>query len=158
MAFPPKKKENDGDWDDEKPKDSRPKKQEKSGAVPSAGLPEPGGPPTGRLDGSSFPAGPSGLPFGASIPGGEPQTSNSPLLQALMASLGGEADPYGVPPQEQGHVMDGVGLGDPQMGLEQLLATIAMAQAGVGGGQQGGPVPGGSGVDQFPSSLGAALM
>jgi hypothetical protein len=84
-----------------------------------------------------FPSGPNGLPVGGSYPEGTDeemgQVDGSPLLQALMG--GGESeegDPYDVPPDMLGHVVDG-GTGDPAMGLDQILQMLALAKAGVGG-------------------------
>ncbi len=84
--------------------------------------------------------GPGGLPIGGSMPEVDPLYSpdmnGSPLLQALHGAVGYDAGP-------EGHAdLQGMGTGDPNMGLEQLIQMIAMSRAGVGGGVP----PGGSGV------------
>lgn len=96
------------------------------------------------------PMGPSLPPGGIAPPQGT-SAQGSPLLAALMASAGG-VDPYGVPPEMQGSVTDGIGTGDPNMGIQEILQLLAMAQMGVGG----GVFPGQSGVDADYGNMGQA--
>ncbi len=91
------------------------------------------------------------MPFGGSLPGdnpdGDPDMGGSDLLKALSGSLAGPGmgDPYGVAPMQPGLGFEGMGTGDPNMGIEQLLQALALGKMGVGGG------PGGSGMD--PGSM-----
>ena len=94
--------------------------------------------------------GPAGPPIGPppmGFPmGGEPDMDDSinPILKALMQGGGGmmrggpamqaPGDPYGTMPGESQSVFDGVGTGDPNMGLQQLITLLMLAKAGVGGG------------------------
>lgn len=118
---------------------------------PMAGLmPPPGGAPMGPPPPGMPPmgGGPQ-LPFGGAMPGQDDDVSGSPLLQALMASFGGD----------QGQPTDlNVGQGDPQMGVQDLLNMLALGGAGVGGpgGPMGGqgPAAGNSGVDRMPMNPG----
>lgn len=123
-----------------------------------------GGPPP--MPGMGDPMG-GGLPVGGSIPmpGAMDGASQSPMLAALLGSQGAApgmggmgGDPYGTAPGEPDQTFAGVGTGDPQMGLGELLALLALAKAGVGGGQeQMGVPPGGSGVDGYPPNPGVGL-
>lgn len=84
-------------------------------------------------------------------------TDQSPLLQALLGSIGGGGmDPYGLPPGGPDNVLDGGGTGDPNMGMQQLMMLLALAKMGIGG----APPPGPSGVEMAPdaSGLAAGLM
>lgn len=113
------------------------------------GLPmgAPGGPPSPPPS----PMGPDGFPIGGTSPFVDPNASpnlgGSALLQRLAAMTGQGApemsmgDPYDAGPL--GHAqLGGMGVGDPGMGLEQILALLALAKSGTGG------VPaGGSGVN-----------
>jgi hypothetical protein len=78
------------------------------------------------------PMGPEGLPVGGGLPSSDPAMDpamdGSSLFQALTASL----DPYASPPEGHGE-LEGMGTGDPGMGLDQLLAMLALSKAGVGG-------------------------
>jgi hypothetical protein len=69
---------------------------------------------------------------------------DSPLLAMLAGSL---SDPYAV---TGAPVNMNVGPGDPQMGLQGLLAMLAMSRAGAGG--TGGGV--GAGMSGVPMDLG----
>lgn len=95
------------------------------------------------------PLGPGGLPFGGSIvppsDGDDDDMGGSPLLKALAAGLQG-GDQYAVPPGGPDTAFEGIGQGDPNLGVENLLQLLALGQMGVGG------VPGGgqSGVDTGP--------
>lgn len=61
----------------------------------------------------------------------------------------GMADPYAVPPGYSQQALSGAGVADPQMGLQQLLQMLALAQSGVA---PGSPVTSSSGVMPDPSS------
>jgi hypothetical protein len=115
----------------------------------------PGGPPASP---PPAPMGPEGMPVGGTSPFVDPNASpnmgGSALLQALAASVGGDqgmgetGDPYDAGPL--GHAqLGGMGPAPPtEPGLEQLLAMLALAKSGVGGGQSPMGVPaGGSGVN-----------
>lgn len=112
-----------------------------------AGTPQDNGPPMG----------PDGFPVGGSMPppcedGGMCDMGGSDLLQALAGGGGGVGgDPYGQPPGAPGQVFEGMGQGDPNMGLQQLLQMMALGQMGVGGPGSSGADPGGN---QVGSSLG----
>lgn len=97
------------------------------------------------------PLGPGGLPFGGSIvppsDGDDDDMGGSPLLKALAAGLQGGGDQYAVPPGGPDTAFDGIGQGDPNMGVENLLQLLALGQMGVGGVPGGGP----SGVDTGPT-------
>jgi hypothetical protein len=102
------------------------------------------------------PVGPDGLPVGGSLPplgddGGlqDPSLGGSDLLQALQGSLSG-GDPYGVTPEQPGQGFQGIGTGDPSLGIEQLLQMLALGKQGVGGGPD-------SGLDPSQSSTGGAV-
>jgi hypothetical protein len=126
-------------------------------AMLGAGGPFGGGPPPMM----SPPGG--GLPVGGSMPmpGAMDGAGQSPMLAALLGSMGGGmegmggmgGDEYGTLPGESEHVFDSGGTGDPNMGLMQLLQMLALAKSGVGGGTP----PGGSGVDGQPPNPGVAL-
>ena len=92
------------------------------------------------------PLGPGRLPVGGSLPtpddGGDQDMGGSDLLKALAGSLGGN-DPYSVPPMGPDKGFQGMGTGDPGMGIEQMLQMLALGQMGVGG----GPGTGSSGID-----------
>jgi hypothetical protein len=114
-----------------------------------------GFPPQQQQPKPSFPAGPGGLPYGASMPpDGEP--SDSPLIAQLMASLQ-SGDPYttGTGPDPDGVLGMGDGT-DPNMSAEQLLQLLALGQAGVGGGPQAQNA-GQSGVDYDSGLIGTIL-
>lgn len=107
------------------------------------------------------PLGGDGLPFGGSMPTPSDPDSDlgdSPLLQALAGSLAGPnpSDPYGVTPTGPGSAFEGIGAGDPNMGLEQLLSLLALGKMGVGGPGQG-PGPGSSGVEPDPTDIGQMM-
>jgi hypothetical protein len=74
--------------------------------------------------------GPEGLPVGGSPASADPSFSpdmdGSALLKALNLS-----DPYAAGPEGHGELM-GVGQGDPNLGLEQMLQLLALGQAGAG--------------------------
>lgn len=94
---------------------------------------------------SAGPAGPMGLPIGGSMPqfgqDDDGDMGGSPLLQTLMGSLQGSqgGDQYQTAPMEPGQGFEGMGTGDPNMGLQQMLQLFMLGQMGVGGGppQQG---------------------
>jgi hypothetical protein len=103
------------------------------------------------------PTGPGGMPVGGSMPSMDPNCPDgdcgdmggSDLLKALSGSLGGggmQGDPYGVSPMQPGQGFQGIGTGDPSMGLEQMLQLLALGGQGVGG----GPGAGSSGLDTGP--------
>lgn len=116
--------------------------------MPQFGQPPP--PPPGP------PMGGGGLPVGGSMPELDPNSNEdmggSSLLQALSQSIGG----YDAGPEGHGE-LEGMGTGDPNMGLEQLLQLIAMGNAGVGGTPETGVPPGGSGVNFDRGNPGFAL-
>jgi hypothetical protein len=101
------------------------------GPDPTMGGGQPQGPPVG----------PDGFPVGGSMPpmgdGDDPSMGGSDLLQALQGSMGG-GDPYGVGPMDPSQGFQGIGTGDPNMGIEQLLQMLALGQGGVGGAPGGG--------------------
>jgi hypothetical protein len=113
-----------------------------------------GGPPQGP--GGLAPMGPGGLPIGGSMPqaegpdGAPSDMGGSDLLQALAGAIGGGGDPYATGPFPTSL---NVGTQDPNMGLEQMLQALALAQMGVGG----QPGAGGSGVP-FDQSGGMGQM
>jgi hypothetical protein len=91
------------------------------------------------------------MPVGGSMPpigpGEDGGMDGSGLLQALHGALSGAGgDPYGVAPPQPGIGFQGIGTGDPNMGLEQMLQLLALGQQGVGG----GPGVGASGLDVGP--------
>ena len=97
------------------------------------------------------PMGPDGFPVGGSLPppidGDSQDMGGSDLLQALAGSAGGVGgDPYGQPPGAPDQMFQGLGTGDPNMGIQQMLQMFALGQMGVGG-----PGAGTSGVDVGPS-------
>lgn len=110
-----------------------------------AGAPPPQGPPMG----------PNGLPVGGEMPGpdADPEMGGSPLLQAMMGALQGGGDPYTQPPGGPDHVFDGMGQGDPHMGLDQLLSMLALGQMGVGGGPSPGSLAAGIGPQSVPGQM-----
>jgi hypothetical protein len=72
--------------------------------------------------------------------GDDPTMGGSDLLQALQGSMAGgdPGDPYGVGPMQSSQGFQGIGTGDPNMGIEQLLQMLALGQGGVGGAPGGG--------------------
>ena len=72
----------------------------------------------------------------------------SSLLQALAGSMGG--DPYGQPPGAPDTMLQGIGTGDPKLGMQQMLQMFALGQMGVGG-------PGSSGADPGGGQIGSTL-
>lgn len=92
------------------------------------------------------PMGPGGLPVGGSLPRQDPafnpDMGGSNLLKALNLSLDPDSDTD----------LDGLGSGDPNMGIEKLIQLLALGQMGAGG-----TPPGGSGVDRSPVSPGTML-
>ncbi|MDR3635694.1 MAG: hypothetical protein P4L84_17965 [Isosphaeraceae bacterium] len=115
------------------------------GGLGGAGPPAAGGP-------QGPPMGPDGFPIGGSLPPPDPsggdEMGGSSLLQALAGAMGG--DQYTQPPGAPDTMFQGIGQGDPNMGIEQLLSMLALGQMGVGG----GPSPASSGVaDLGPQSL-----
>jgi hypothetical protein len=74
--------------------------------------------------------GPDGLPVGGSPasadPSFAPDMDGSALLKALNL-----ADPYSAGPTGHGELA-GLGGGDPNLGLEQMLQLLALGQMGVG--------------------------
>lgn len=70
----------------------------------------------------------------------------SDLLKALACGMGG--DPYGQPPSAPDQMSQGLGQGDPNMGIQQMLQMFALGQIGVGG-------PGGPGVDPGGGQIGS---
>jgi hypothetical protein len=117
------------------------------GHNPAAGM-------DGHMDGDG--AGmPPGLPPGGTLQAGEEGEGmgGSALLAALHQAMG---DPYATPPNTQ--PLEGIGQGDPHMGLEALLQVLALGQMGVGGGQPQGIIAGRSGVDDgLRGQLGGAV-
>lgn len=105
------------------------------------------------------PMGPDGFPVGGSMPppspdGGMGDMGGSALLQALAgggAPQGG--DPYAVGPLDAQNAFQGIGGGDPNMGQQQLLQMLALAQMGVGGGAG----PGSSGADPGGNNIGSSM-
>jgi hypothetical protein len=85
-----------------------------------------------------MPPGPQ-LPPGGSLPP-DGDFADSPLLAALAASLGPDPTDLNVGPQ------------DPQMGLEDLLHMLGLADAGLGGADQG--PPGGMPPGALPPGMG----
>lgn len=179
MAFPEEKKKKP----EKKPAGGPVKKAGPPREAPPAGPPEMGGPPMPKpgspIDPMAAmmgglgpqPMGPSwmppmgmggdmdgdegGLPLGGQlpppgVPGGDTM-GGSPLLQAMRASVMGGDGLGSLPPGMEHGPM--VGQGDPNMGLQQLLAMIAMAKMGVGG----QPGAGSSGVD-FDSHPSMGMM
>jgi hypothetical protein len=68
------------------------------------------------------------------------------IHMATAAMSDAYRDPYDAGPL--GHAtFQGMGQGDPNMGVQQLLAMLALASAGVGGGAPMGVPAGGSGVN-----------
>jgi hypothetical protein len=62
-------------------------------------------------------------------------------------------DPFNtIIPGEPDHVFDGLGTGDPQMGLGEMIKLLMLAKAGVGGG------PTSSGLTPDPASSATAGM
>ena len=87
------------------------------------------------------PMGPGGLPVGGTQPSVDPwfnpEMSGSTLMQGISRAIG---DPYAAGPE--GHAdLDGMGPQQPDMGLEQLIQLIAMAQSGAGPDAGGGMPP-----------------
>lgn len=108
------------------------------------------------------PLGPEGLPIGASLPGmlndndADDTMGGSSLIQALARAAGGNSsDPYTQPPGGSEIGFQGMGTGDPQMGLEPLLKLLALAKMGVGG--QGPRPAGSSGLDMPPNDIGGMM-
>jgi hypothetical protein len=106
-----------------------------------------GGPPPGPS------LGPGGMPVGGSLPpmsdGDEDDDmGGSSLLKVLAGSVGG-GDPYNQPPFGPDQGFQGVGTGDPGMGLQQMFQALALSQMGVGGAGNPGADLGGP-----PSPLG----
>ena len=102
-----------------------------------------------------LPLGPDGLPVGGQMPQPGADMGGSDLLTALQASLsGGESgDPYDAGPLGHGS-FQGMGPGDPSMGIEQLLQMLALGKMGVGG----DPMAGSSGVDFSQGNPGQGIM
>jgi hypothetical protein len=99
------------------------------------------------------PMGPDGFPVGGSMPppcddGSCGDMGGSDLLKALAGNMGG--DPYGQPPGAPDQMFQGIGTGDPNMGVNQLLSMLALGQMGVGG-------PGSSGADPGGGQIGSVL-
>ena len=112
----------------------------------SAGAPPSQGPPMG----------PDGFPVGGSMPPPGGDMGGSDLLQALAGGMGGGdigADISQLPPGAPDQMFQGIGQGDPSMGLQQMLQMLALGQMGVGG----GPASGGSGMDLGGGQIGSAL-
>ena len=78
------------------------------------------------------------------------------LLQALaggMAGMGGGdigASISLLPPGAPDQMFQGLGTGDPNVGIQQLLQMLAIGKAGVGG-------PGSSGIDPGNGPIGNSL-
>jgi hypothetical protein len=115
--------------------------------------------------------GPGGMMGGPPPMGGGPPPMGmgmDPMMGMMgpggMPPMGGTgpgmgSDPYGVPdpfntiiPGEPDHVFDGLGTGDPQMGLGEMIKLLMLAKAGVGGG------PTSSGLTPDPASSATAGM
>ena len=77
---------------------------------------------------------------------------DNPMLSALLSGVGSRPDmqnPYATLPGESQHVFDGIGVADPQMGLQEMLKLLMLAQAGVA---PGSPVTSSSGLVSDPPS------
>lgn len=83
---------------------------------------------------------------------GEPDMDDNPMLSAMLSGVGSRPDmqnPYATLPGESQHVFDGIGVADPQMGLQEMLKLLMLAQAGVA---PGSPVTSSSGLVSDPPS------
>ena len=95
-----------------------------------------GGQMPGSPGGGMGPGGPP--PMGGMPPGMDPMMGN--MMGGGMPGMGMDpnmmmgSDPYATMPGEPDHALDGVGTGDPQMGLQQMIQLLMLAKAGVGGG------------------------
>jgi hypothetical protein len=110
----------------------------------------------------SFPMAPGNM--------GEPDADDNPMLRQLLSGGGGmpgaginspalnqgpmvqdPGDPYAILPGESQYATAGAGPEDPNMGLQQMLTLLMLAQAGVGGGAAM-PVKSSSGLVPDPAS------
>lgn len=115
-----------------------------------------GYPPT-----DAAPLGAQGLPIGGFVPPGlldndaDDNMGGSDLLQALVRAAAPQGDPYTQPPGGPDQGFQGMGTGDPNMGMAPLLQLLALAQMGVGGQK---PRPTGvMGADMQPSNVGGMV-
>lgn len=109
----------------------------------------------------SAPLGSEGLPIGGFVPpnlmdnDADDRMGGSDLLQALVRAAAPQGDPYTQPPGGPDQGFQGMGTGDPNMGMAPLLQLLALAQMGVGG-QKHRPT-GVEGMDMQPSNVGGMV-
>ena len=115
-----------------------------------AGMPPPPPPPGAVMGPGNLPVG--GSPFDPSDP--DSDMDGSSLLRALAQN---SSDPYAGPPDGTEDLSSG-GMGDPNMGLQQLLQLLALGQMGAGGLPQQGPPGGGSAMSPDFGNPGFGLM